>query len=254
MNTVSSTQATSIPAIDHSEAMDLQAAEFERALDMLRGLTPEQWSTQTNCPDWDVRRMWLHVLGASEAGASMRENMHQMRLARKLRKREGVSLEEGLSATQVAEREDLTPDELIARLTDIAPKAVKGRRRTPAPMRAVKIAVDAPVVEKWALGYLIDLIYLRDAWMHRIDTAQATGAELVLTAEHDGRIVADVVAEWARRHGQPFELELTGAAGGRFSGGTAGHAVPITIDAIEFCGLLGGRGEPTGLLATVVPF
>jgi hypothetical protein len=116
----------------------------------------------------------------------------------------------------------------------------------------VKIGVDAPVVEKWRLGYLIDLIYLRDIWMHRVDTAAATGAELVLTPEHDGRIVADVVAEWARRHGQPFTLQLTGPAGGTFSAGGGGE--PTVIDAVEFCCLLAGRGTPTGLFATIVPF
>ncbi len=79
--------------------------------------------------------------------------------------------------------------------------------------------VDGPVVEKWSLGYLIDTIYLRDAWMHRVDVTRATGAALVLTPDHDGRIVADVVAEWARRHGQPFTLHLTGPAGGTFTGG-----------------------------------
>ena len=84
----------------------------------------------------------------------------------------------------------------------------------------MRIAIDAPVVESWRLGYLIDIIYLRDLWMHRIDTARATGAELVLTPEHDGVIVADVVAEWARRHQQPFTLELTGAAGGSSPPGT----------------------------------
>ena len=117
-------------------------------------------------------------------------------------------------------------------------------------MRAVKIAIDAPVVEKWALGYLIDVIYLRDVWMHRVDTARATGAELVLTPDHDGRIVADVVAEWARRHGQPFTLELTGPAGGAFTAGGGGE--PTVIDAVEFCCLLAGRGEPTGLFTTIV--
>ena len=39
----------------------------------------------------------------------MRENMHQMRLARKLVKADGVSLEEGLSATQVDERRRKEP-------------------------------------------------------------------------------------------------------------------------------------------------
>jgi hypothetical protein len=46
--------------------------------------------------------------------------------------------------------------------------------------------------------------------MHRVDTAQATGCDTALTAERDGRIIADVVAEWARRHGQLFTLTLTG--------------------------------------------
>jgi uncharacterized protein (TIGR03083 family) len=252
MSATNITDVGTIPAIDHAEAMDLQATELERALDLLRGLSPEQWTAQTNCPDWDVRRMWLHVLGACEAGASMRENMHQMRLGRKRRKDDGVSLEEGLSATQVAEREHLTPPELIERLDQIAPKTVKGRNRTPRPMRAAKIAVDAPVMEKWSLGYLIDIIYLRDAWMHRVDTARAVDAEITLTAEHDGRIVADVVAEWARRHGAPFDLELTGTAGGIFSEGSGGEK--ITLDAVEFCSLLAGRGDTTGLLTTVVPF
>ena len=243
---------TTIPAIEHREAMQLQATELDRALEMLRTLDSDHWSTQTNCPDWDVRRMWLHVLGACEAGASMRENMHQMRAGRKRRKDLGVSLEAGLSAVQVADREDLSPQELLERLERIAPKAVKGRTRTPRPMRAVKISIDAPVVEKWALGYLIDIIYLRDAWMHRVDTARATGTELVLTGEHDGRIVADVVAEWARRHGKPFTLELTGGAGGVFTAGGGGE--PTVIDAVEFCCLLAGRGEASGLLATIVPF
>jgi len=252
MTTLKETAAKTIPKIDHSEAMALQATEFERGLELLRGLTPEQWSIQTECPDWDVRRMWLHVLGASEAGASMRENIHQMRQARKRCKQSGEPLESGLSGVQVAERLDLTPQQLVERLEHIAPKTVKGRGRTPAPMRAIKIGIDGPVVEKWKLGYLIDIIYLRDAWMHRVDTALATGRELVLTPEHDGRIVADVVAEWARRHGQPFVLELTGTAGGNYQMGSGGES--IVIDAIEFCRQLAGRGEPTGLLATIVPF
>ena len=249
---MTTTDISTIPAIEPREAMSLQATELDRALEFLRTLDAAQWSTQTNCPDWDVRQMWLHVLGACEAGASMRENMHQMLAGRKRRKDFGVSLEEGLSAVQVTEREDLSPEELLERLEHIAPKTIKGRTRTPRLMRAAKIAIDAPVVEKWALGYLIDTIYLRDAWMHRVDTARATGRELTLTTEHDGRIIADVVAEWARRHGQPFTLELTGDAGGAFTSGEGGETT--VIDAVEFCCLLAGRGEATGLFATIVPF
>ncbi len=88
--------------------------------------------------------------------------------------------------------------------------------------------------------------------MHRVDTARATGSKLVLTSDHDGRIIADVVAEWARRHGQPFTLELTGDAGGVFTAAEGGET--NVIDAVEFCCLLAGRGEATGLFSTVVPF
>jgi uncharacterized protein (TIGR03083 family) len=241
-----------IPPIGHDEAMRLQAAELDRAIGLLRSLDDADWAMSTVCPDWDVRQMWLHVLGACEAGASMRENAHQMLTGRKRSKDLGVPLEAGLSSVQVAERADLSPHQLVERLASVAPRTVKGRSRTPRPMRAMKFTVDGPVVEKWALGYLIDVIYLRDLWMHRVDTARATGRELELTAEHDGRIVADVVAEWARRHGQPFTLQLTGPAGGRFTSGDGGES--IEVDAVEFCWVLAGRGEATGLLTTIVPF
>jgi uncharacterized protein (TIGR03083 family) len=252
MTITTTVDVENVPTIRHQEAMSLQAAELERAIALLRTLDHEQWVARTVCPEWDVRQLWLHVLGACEAGASVRENVHQMRLARKRRKDLGVPLEVGLSGVQVAEREHLSAEELVERLEHIAPKTVKGRTRTPRPLRAMKIDIDAPVVEKWSLGYLIDIIYLRDAWMHRLDTARAIGADPVLTAVHDGRIVADVVSEWARRHGQPFTLELTGIAGGVFIADGGGQ--PIVVDAVEFCSVLAGRGEATGLLDTVVPF
>ena len=88
--------------------------------------------------------------------------------------------------------------------------------------------------------------------MHRVDISRVTGRSLVLTPEHDGRIVADVVAEWARRHGCSFRLELTGPAGGTFIKGDGGEA--ITLDAVEFCRILSGRAVGAGLLTQEVPF
>ena len=242
--------------LDHRTAIELQATELDRTLDLLRTLDPDDWTARTACPDWDVREMYLHVLGACEAGASMKENMHQMRVARRHRKEHGGPLEAALSNVQVRERQEMTADELVERLTAIAPVTVKKRRATPAPMRKVKLAIDGPVIEKWTLGYLIDTIYLRDLWMHRIDACAATGRELVLTADHDGRILADVVAEWARRHGKPFDLTLTGPAGGRFTSRGDGDGEPevIELDAVEFCLMLAGRSEANGLLTTIVPF
>jgi hypothetical protein len=144
----------------------------------------------------------------------------------------------------------------VARLAAIAPKTVRGRARVPGFVRNhATLAVDGPVHEKWKLGYLIDTIYLRDLWMHRIDVAHAVNRAPELQPDHDGRIVADVVAEWARRHGKPFVLELGGPAGGMYAHDPGATGAPkITLGAIEFCCALAGRRPATGLLRTVVPF
>jgi uncharacterized protein (TIGR03083 family) len=244
---------TATRALTHDEAMALQAAELDVTLRLLRELGPADWTTPVpDCPAWDVRTMYLHVLGACE-GAGTRELVHQMSAAMRRRRRTGEPLEANLSAVQVADRAELAPDALLARLTAEAPRVVRRRSRMPGALRSgFAMKVDGPVVERWKLGYLIDTIYLRDLWMHRIDACRALGREPELRAEHDGRIVADVVAEWARRHGQPFTLELLGPAGGRYAVGAGGP--DLTMDAVELCRTLSGRAPGTGLLATVVPF
>ncbi len=75
---------------------------------------------------------------------------------------------------------------------------------------------------------------------------------MVLTPGHDGRLVADAAAEWARSHGQPFSLTLTGPAGGQWRKGNNGEH--LELDALEFCWPLAGRAPGAGLLATRVPF
>jgi uncharacterized protein (TIGR03083 family) len=255
MNTIS---VTNIEPLSHATAMDLLAGEFARTNAMLASFDGDDWSARTDCPEWDVRQMYLHVLGASEAGASMRENVHQLRAGYRHRKQRGGPLEAALSAVQIREREQLGAPEIVTRMEAIAPKTVGGRRRVPSLVRNhAKMAIDGPVYESWTLGYLIDTIYLRDMWMHRVDASRATGRPLDLSEDHDGRIVGDVVAEWARRHGGAFALELTGPAGGTFADEPEStDAEHLTLDAIEFCRTLAGRNpdRATGLINTVVPF
>ena len=92
----------------------------------------------------------------------------------------------------------------------------------------------------------------RDTWMHRVDVTRATGREMVLTSEHDGRIVVDCVLDWARKHDRPFNLVLSGLAGGRFEVGSGGP--DIEIDAVEFVRALSGRGVREEILGTRVVF
>jgi uncharacterized protein (TIGR03083 family) len=248
---------TSGAALDHNQAMELQSGELERAIALLTGLRVQDWSAPTECPGWDVLTMYRHVLGACEAGASMRENVRQLRRARTYRRRNGGPLEAALSAVQIEDRAGLDAEQVLQGLISIAPRTIRGRRRIPGFVRRrAKLSVDGPVHERWTLGYLVDTIYLRDLWMHRIDVCRATSVPVELSAEHDGRIVADVVAEWARRHGRPYRLCLTGPAGATFASteGSAQGTESLTLDAIDFCRTLAGREAGNGLLATVVPF
>jgi uncharacterized protein (TIGR03083 family) len=256
--TMTGVDVATLEPLTHQEAMRCQAIELGRTLTLLRSLDGTSWTARTDCPAWDIRAMYQHVLGACEAGASLGENIRQLRRARAYRKRHGGPLEAALSAVQVRERADLSPAEIICRLAAVAPRTVRGRTRIPALVRDhARLRVDGPVQESWKLGYLIDTIYLRDLWMHRIDAARAAGRPPELSAGHDGRIVADIVAEWARRHGKPFILQLTDPAGGAYvcdPGPGQPDAQHLSLGAVEFCRTLAGRAPATGLLATTVPF
>jgi hypothetical protein len=173
------------------------------------------------------------------------------------RRRNGGPLEAALSAVQIQARRGFDAGQVVQRLIATAPKTIKGRRRVPSvARRRAKLNIDGPVHEKWTLGYLVDTIYLRDLWMHRVDLSRAIGDPMQLCAEHDGPIVADVVAEWAWRHGQPYRLCLTGPAGATFAStfDPAQNVESFTLDAVDFCRTLAGREPAHGLLATVVPF
>ena len=260
--TMTAIDVSTIPRIGHDEAMWLAQTEAGRLLDLVEKLGEADWSQPTDCALWDVKALLSHVLGGMEANARVREFIRQGRLATSASRRSGRPFIDEMTDRQVREHADLSPAEVAERLHQIAPKAVSGRRRMPAPMRAMPFKPGAPIEGRWKLGYLVDIILNRDNWMHRVDLTRAINRELVLAPEHDGRIVADVVAEWARAHGQPFTLSLEGTAGGSFVAGQQGE--DYRLDAVEFCRILSGRGllpaqgaaraRESGLLSQQIPF
>src|SRR6202041_1940413 len=106
-------------------------------------------------------------------------------------KRKDGKMIDAMTATQVRERSAMTPGAITHRLAIVAPRAVRARRRTPAPVRwAGRMRQDPPFeTERWTFGYLVDIIFTRDTWLHRLDIARATDQAMVLSAEHDGRLV-----------------------------------------------------------------
>jgi uncharacterized protein (TIGR03083 family) len=237
--------------ITRSEARILAIEELARFAALAASLTPDEWAAPTDCTRWDVRAMALHILGSGEAQASVREFLHQLLRGLPLNKEiDSHHWVDGLNELQIRERNHLTNDELVAELTAIGPKAVEGRWRTPPPMRHLPVPFGPPI--GWRpLKYLLDVGFTRDVWAHRIDIHAAIGRPMHPTPEHDGRLVADIVAEWAELHSQPFDLVLTGPAGGTFTKGAGGEHVEI--DALEFIRTLSGRLPGNGVLRHPLP-
>ena len=248
------TRVETIPPIARAEAQGIATTEYARLVEQLRSLTSDDWAKPTDCPLWDVRAIAGHSVGMMSDFTSFRSLMRRMRAATKAAKSTGEPFIDAMTAMQVADNAVLSTGELIARAEQVGPKAARWRAKAPRLFRRMPMKQDVGgATETWRMGYLLDTILTRDPWMHRVDVARATGREMVLTADHDGRIVADVVAEWTRRHGQAFTLTLTGPAEGEFVAGD-GPGEHVTIDAVEFCRTLSGRAQGSGLLNQEVPF
>ncbi|RZU31877.1 maleylpyruvate isomerase family mycothiol-dependent enzyme [Blastococcus saxobsidens] len=236
--------------LDRETAYRLAATEYDRVLAVLRRLAPADWGRPTDCPGWDVRAMAAHVLGMAGMAASVVEMARQQRLAGKA----GGGID-ALTDVQVRTHAGLDGPAIVARLEETVPRAVRRRRRMSRLVGRATLPEEqvlGEVREFWRIGFLLDVVLTRDVWMHRVDVCRAVGQELLLTPEHDGVLVADVVAEWAQRHGRPYRLRLTGPAGGEWSSGSGGEE--LEVDAVEFCRVLSGRGAGPGLLAQQVPF
>jgi uncharacterized protein (TIGR03083 family) len=250
---MTATRVETIRPITRAEVEGLARTEYARVAHQLRSLAPADWSKPTACPLWDVRATVGHSTGMLSTFTGYRTVMREMSTATKEAKRSGGPMIDALTAKQVSDHAGLSTSELIAKVEEVGPRAALWRATRPRLFRRMPMKEEVGGKEEtWRMAYLLDVILTRDPWMHRVDVACATSRELELTPEHDGRIVADVVAEWARRHGAPFTLTLTGHAGGTYRSGD--HGEHITIDAIEFCHTLSGRTTGTGLLAHEVPF
>ena len=231
-----------------ADAREVALAAYARLVALLERLEPADWEQPTECDGWDVAAMVGHLIGAAKAGASLRENVRQQWHGKRGAARFGDNGLDAANDLQIREHAGLRPAERIAALREVAPAAVAGRLGLPRVLRRFPVPLDAGgstasgMPTRLLLGELMDVIYTRDVWLHTIDIARATSVPHEPDPHVDGRIVEDVVAEWARRHGEPVSLVLEGPAGGRFRQGAGG--VTLHLDAVGFCRILSGRAEP----------
>jgi uncharacterized protein (TIGR03083 family) len=252
MNPATATDVTTIPRIKHAEAMEIAAEENRRFGAALRALDASAWAQPTDCTRWDVKALAAHVIGSAAGQASPREFFRQVRTGKPIVAEIGAQYWwDGMNELQVREREGRTTGELIAEWDVISEKGLRARRKLPRPIARLPLLNLPAPVGRQPLAYLFDIGFTRDVWMHRVDLTQATGTEFGADAAHDGRIIADIVAEWAGTHGKPFDLELTGPAGGHYVTGSGGEQ--RTIDAIEFTRILAERVHGDGILGHSLP-
>jgi uncharacterized protein (TIGR03083 family) len=248
------------PITRRADASYVALAAYQQLLGLLDELSPSDWLTPTECAGWRVSDMVGHLVGAARANSSMRENLRQQIWGVRNRRRHSGNALDAVNALQITDHAGLSPEQLIVALRDVAPAAVKGRMRTPVPMRVITVPL-APggstatgMPRSVNLGHLADVIYTRDVWMHTIDIARAVNRPFDVAAPANRRIVADVVAEWVGRHGQPIDLVLTGPAGAHYRSGDPEGGAPMEHDAVEFCRILSGRAAGHDLLNTRLIF
>lgn len=244
-----------IDPIGHDEAMSLATVENDRMTALLCDLRGDDWQQPTDCTRWNTTQLAAHVVGAVQGQASLRELVHQLRRARRLSRTDPdlANILDAFNEGQVLDRAHLGTEALVREWKRWAPRSVTVRRRIPKPLRGLRVLRLAPDVTM-PVSYLVDAGFTRDTWMHRIDLARAVGRPPVLTGQHDGRLIADIVREWATAYDLQVDLSLTGPAGGRFRRGTNDSAVEgVTVDAVEFVRILSGRAPGDGILSHPLP-
>lgn len=219
----------------------MASGQYAAMLQLLGQLDDADWARPTDCTEWAVRDIAAHVTGAADEGAHLGVLLRHMRFARKAG---GPNLVDQLNVAQLADRSTAAPPAIVEELARLAPKAVRARLRTPSLVRRRPVpGDDLPPGSNFA--YLIDVIYSRDLWMHRIDIARAC-ARPVPPDDGDREVVEQVVRDLGRFWtGPAVALHLTGPAGGEWMLGDGEPVAHVETDTVPYLRLLSGRqAEP----------
>lgn len=236
--TQATTHVSAIRGLSGPEARRVAKTQMDRMLDLLRSLSDEEWHGPTDCEGWAVRDIAAHLLGWAEAVVSPTELARQFNAGRALAE-EMHGLLHGINRYQVESKQHLSNRELLARIEVALPKMLQRRATLNRYFRY------APYWDGFLgytnIGYVMNVIFTRDTFMHRADISRPAGKEMDL-GEDDRRLLEDVVRDWAHRSEARMSLILTGPAGGRYL--TAADPVAeATLDAVDF-GRIMTRREP----------
>src|SRR5215469_7232110 len=192
--------AARLPQTDRDQAAQIGDAEAQAAIALLCQLTETDWRKRTDCPEWDVRAMVSHLVAQCEDGLSLRTIVRR-ELAGRRRYPNKTSVDAHM-AVQVDDHLSVPGPDLAERFARLWPRAVQARRRRPAALRRITLSTGIPAMPRASIGHLLDVIYNRDLWMHRLDLALATGQPFAIVGQ-DRHIVEQVIRDLARAWSAP---------------------------------------------------
>jgi len=234
---------SSIPRSTHQEAGRLSQVAYERLLDVLTQLSGADWSQPTYCTEWTVRDMTAHLAGSVTGSTSLAEFQRQN--VKNPYLKEFSDPVDGTNKLQLEDRAGKTPAQLVAEFRENGQVAVANRQKLPWAVRKIHLSMGS--LGFASFEYLMDVIYPRDQWMHRYDICVAADKKMVITPDHDGRIVALVLRDLGRSlqkqiGSRTVDLHLVGALemAYRFGAGSSATAV-IQMDFFDFNLLASGR-------------
>jgi uncharacterized protein (TIGR03083 family) len=231
--------AAAIPITSHADGPDLLKAGMAAMSDQLDALDGADWSRQTDCTLWDVRGMVAHLVCSAE---ELPRPWHTgIRLYRGHRRYPKLAPLDARNQIQLDDLADLDGPVLRARYRELRDKTVTGARRTPAPIRALCVPSGLPGIPKLQIGYLTDVICLRDIWMHGVDIACATGRPRVAgpaDAPAIHQVVRDLGLQWRN---PAVRLTVHGTIAASWVLGEGEITAELAADAIELCRMLAGR-------------
>src|SRR6266545_58636 len=210
--------ARQIPPITLDRVAEVATAELEAFIALLADLDDRDWARPTDCAGWTVHDLTAHLVGQYQGLAKLSVFLRRHRRAH--RRYPALSRLDADNRQHIDDLGGRSGRELVAMLAAIGPKAIRARRRVPALLRRQRIGRMYPEesLPDDRLGYVLDVLGLRDLWMHRVDLAWA----------------------W---EGPPVLLELTGRAGGRWTLGQGAPVATVRADTVDYLRALSGRND-----------
>lgn len=215
---------------------DLQA-ESEALDALVAGLPADRWATMTPAPGWTVAHQIGHLLWTDRVALlSITDEPAFLAMVESVRDRADTFVDDGAAETAV-----LPPAQLLADWRRIRAELHTALREVP---DGRKLVWFGPPMSAASMA----TARLMETWAHRLDVADALGADTPATARlksiaHLGVRTRDYAfaVHGLTPPAEPFRVELTAPDGGLWAWGPEDAGQRVTGPALDFCYLVTQR-------------